>query len=157
MSDVLKEVTIYTDGACKKNPGPGGWGCILLFDQHERRLHGGELQTTNNRMELLAAIQALTALKTRCKVKLYTDSKYVCDGISKWIHNWKKRDWRKADGKPVINADLWQLLDKAREAHEVEWLWVKGHSGDMYNDIADQLANQGVEMALFQNQNVSAD
>ena len=144
----MKQVTIYTDGACKQNPGPGGWGCILIYGEHEKTLFGGDTHTTNNRMELLAAIRGLEALESPCKVDLFTDSKYVKDGISKWIHNWKKRNWRKSDGKPVVNDDLWRELDTAREAHEVEWHWVKGHSGDHYNEIADQLANQGVDMAL---------
>ena len=144
----MKQVTIYTDGACKKNPGPGGWGCILIYGDTEKSLCGGDLETTNNRMELMAAIRGLETLKSKCQVELFTDSKYVKDGISQWIHNWKKRNWRKADGKPVLNADLWQRLDAARDQHEVNWNWVKGHAGDHYNEIADQLANKGVEKAL---------
>ncbi|HBF08942.1 MAG: ribonuclease HI [Pseudomonadota bacterium] len=144
----MKDVTIYTDGACKKNPGPGGWGCIMIYGEHEKTLCGGDLETTNNRMELMAAIQGLEALSTPCKVDLYTDSKYVKDGISQWIHNWKKRNWRKADGKPVLNGDLWKRLDQARDQHDVTWNWVKGHAGDHYNEIADQLANEGVEKVL---------
>lgn len=146
----MKHVKIYTDGACKKNPGPGGWGCILIYAENEKSMFGGELHTTNNRMELMAAIQGLKALSDHCKVDLYTDSKYVKDGISQWIHGWKKRQWRKSDGKPVINEDLWKQLDAAREEHEVIWHWVKGHSGDHYNEIADQLANQGVDQAISQ-------
>ena len=144
----MKDVTIYTDGACKKNPGPGGWGCIMIYGEHEKTLCGGDLETTNNRMELMAAIQGLEALSTPCKVDLYTDSKYVKDGISQWIHNWKKRNWRRADGKPVLNGDLWKRLDQARDQHDVTWNWVKGHAGDHYNEIADQLANEGVEKVL---------
>ena len=140
----MKEVTLYTDGACKQNPGPGGWGCVLIFDDQEKHIFGGEPETTNNRMELSAAIEGLKALKSTCKVQLYTDSQYVRQGITNWIHNWKKRNWRKADGKPVMNEDLWRDLDAIQATHEVQWHWVKGHSGDKYNDLADELANQGV-------------
>jgi ribonuclease HI len=136
-------VLIYTDGACSGNPGPGGWGAILQFNGTEKEIFGGEAQTTNNRMELMAAIQALESLKRPCPVIVVTDSQYVKKGITEWIHGWKKREWRKADGKPVINADLWQRLEAACEGHTVEWLWVRGHTGDVMNERADQLARQG--------------
>lgn len=142
------EVTIYTDGACRGNPGPGGWGVLLRADQHEKTLCGGERETTNNRMELMAAIQGLEALKKPCKVALFTDSKYVKDGISSWIVNWKKRGWKTAAKKPVKNDDLWKRLDLARGRHEVDWRWVKGHAGDPGNERADQLANQGLDETL---------
>ncbi len=137
-------VTIYTDGACKGNPGPGGWGAWLCSGKHERELWGGEAQTTNNRMELTAVIEALSALKTRSQVKLFLDSEYVRNGITSWIHNWKRRGWRTADNKPVKNVDLWERLDAQVQAHNIEWCWVKGHSGDPGNERADALANQGV-------------
>ena len=141
MSEV---VDIYTDGACKGNPGPGGWGVWLKWGDHEKELFGGESETTNNRMELTAVIEALTSLKRRCRVRLHTDSQYVHGGISTWIHDWKKRGWRTADKKPVKNEELWRRLDKAREQHDVEWLWVKGHAGHPGNERADELANRGV-------------
>ena len=137
-------VIIYTDGACKGNPGPGGWGAWLRSGGHERELWGGEAQTTNNRMELTAVIEALAALKTRSQVQVYLDSEYVRNGITSWIHNWKRRAWRTADNKPVKNVDLWQRLDAEVQAHAVQWCWVKGHSGDPGNDKADALANRGV-------------
>jgi ribonuclease HI len=140
-------VTIHTDGACSGNPGPGGWGAILQFNGNEKEIFGGEPQTTNNRMELMAAIMALESLKRPCPVKLYTDSQYVRQGITEWIHGWKKRHWRKADGKPVINADLWQRLEAASKAHKIDWHWVKGHAGDPLNERADALARQGTELA----------
>ena len=136
---------MYTDGACKGNPGPGGWGVWLRSGDHERELSGGENPTTNNRMELLAVINGLDALKERCTVQLFTDSQYVRQGITTWIHNWKKRGWTTADRKPVKNSDLWRRLDAARAEHDVHWHWVKGHSGDPGNERADALANQGVE------------
>ena len=136
-------VLIYTDGACSGNPGPGGWGAILQFNGTEKEIFGGEAQTTNNRMELMAAIQALESLKRPCPVIVVTDSQYVKKGITEWIHGWKKRQWRKADGKPVINADLWQRLEAACKAHTLEWRWVRGHTGDVMNERADQLARQG--------------
>ncbi len=141
----MKEVEAFTDGACRGNPGPGGWGVLLRFGEHERHLWGGERETTNNRMELSAAIEALRALREPCKVALTTDSQYVRKGITEWIESWKKRDWRTAGKKPVKNVDLWQSLDKERQRHQVEWHWVKGHSGHRENEIADQLANRGID------------
>ncbi len=135
-----KTVTIYTDGACSGNPGPGGWGAVLIYGDKEKELSGGEKETTNNRMELMAAIKALEALKTPCKVDVYTDSTYVRSGIMQWIHDWKKRGWKTADKKPVKNVDLWQALDEAAGKHEVKWHWVKGHSGHPMNDRVDALA-----------------
>jgi ribonuclease HI len=136
-------VTIYTDGACSCNPGPGGWGAILTFGTTEKELFGGEKATTNNRMELMGAIAALESLTRPCPVVLYTDSQYVQKGIKDWIHGWKKRGWKKADGKPVINADLWRRLDLAAAPHKVDWRWVRGHSGDPMNERADGLARKG--------------
>ncbi|MFN3878774.1 MAG: ribonuclease HI [Brevundimonas sp.] len=138
-------VIIHTDGACKGNPGPGGWGALLQTGGgHEKELWGGEANTTNNRMELMAAIMALEALKRPCKVELHTDSKYVMQGITEWMRGWKARGWLTADKKPVKNADLWQRLDAARLRHDVNWRWVKGHAGHELNERADQLANRGV-------------
>jgi ribonuclease HI len=136
-------VEIFTDGACKGNPGPGGWGVILRFGTHVKELHGGEPATTNNRMELTAVIEGLSALTRRCHVKLFTDSQYVQKGISVWIHDWKRRGWRTADKRPVKNIDLWQRLDALTPQHEIEWHWVKGHAGHPENERADQLANLG--------------
>jgi ribonuclease HI len=133
-------VIVHTDGACSGNPGPGGWGAILTYGEHEKELNGGEPHTTNNRMELMAAIAALEALKKRSTVELHTDSKYVHDGISKWIHGWKRNGWKTADKKPVKNMDLWQRLDDAIKHHDVHWRWVKGHAGHEMNERADQLA-----------------
>ena len=141
----MKNVVIYTDGACIGNPGPGGWGAILRYGEHEKELNGGERYTTNNRMELIAAIMSLEALKFKCKVDIYTDSKYVQEGITKWIHDWKKKGWRTAHGKPVKNVDLWQRLETIVEQHKVEWHWIRGHSGDRFNERADQLANEGIK------------
>ena len=140
-----KVVDIYTDGACKGNPGIGGWGALLQYDGKTRELCGGEAHTTNNRMELTAVIRALEALKRRCRVRLHTDSQYVQLGITAWIHDWKKRGWRTADRKPVKNADLWRELDELAGKHEIEWRWVRGHSGHDGNERADELANRGVE------------
>ena len=137
-------VEIYADGACKGNPGPGGWGVVLRTRGHEKELCGGEAQTTNNRMELTAVIEALAALKHRSKVRVYTDSQYVQKGISEWIHNWKRRGWRTADRKPVKNEDLWRKLDEIARGHHVEWHWVKGHAGHPENERADALANRGI-------------
>ena len=140
----VKPVVIYTDGACSGNPGPGGWGAILTSGAHRKELSGGEAGTTNNRMELMAAISALEALNGRCTVALYTDSSYVKDGISKWIHGWKRNGWKTADKKPVKNADLWQRLEAARAKHDVTWHWVKGHAGHPENERADELAREGL-------------
>lgn len=137
-------IEIYTDGACSGNPGPGGWGALLRIGEKEREINGGEAETTNNRMEMMAAIQALEALKRPSQVHLHTDSTYVRNGITKWIHAWKARNWRTADRKPVKNIDLWQRLDQAVAAHQVEWFWVKGHSGHPDNERADQLARDGI-------------
>ena len=142
------EVTIFTDGACSGNPGPGGWGAILISGAHEREICGGEPATTNNRMELMAAIQALEALKRPCKVELHTDSQYVRKGITEWISGWKARGWRTADKKPVKNEDLWKRLDAARARHTVDWRWVKGHNGHELNERADGLANKGMREML---------
>lgn len=136
-------VQIWTDGACKGNPGPGGWGALLRFGGTERELCGGETHTTNNRMELLAAISALEALKRPCIVHLTTDSQYVRQGMLEWLPNWRKKNWRRADGKPVKNADLWLRLDEAAQRHDMHWHWIKGHAGHPENERADQLANQG--------------
>ena len=136
-----KQVTIFTDGACKGNPGPGGWGVLLRMGAHEKEMSGGQEDTTNNRMELMAAIRGLEALNQSCVVDLYSDSKYVIDGITKWIHSWHKRGWVSAAKKPVANADLWRELWDATGRHEVTWHWVKGHSGHTENDRVDQLAS----------------
>ena len=140
----LPHVTVFTDGACSGNPGPGGWGAILRFGDKEKELKGGEAHTTNNRMELMAAISALEALKKPCVVDLTTDSQYVRLGITGWIHGWKKNGWRTADKKPVKNVELWQALDAATQRHKINWHWVKGHAGDEMNERADQLANEGM-------------
>ena len=137
-------VEIYTDGACSGNPGPGGWGALLRWRDREREISGGEGETTNNRMELMAAIQALEALNRPSRVRLYTDSKYVKDGITSWIHNWKKKGWKTSKRKPVKNVDLWQRLDAALGRHEVDWLWVQGHAGHKDNERADALARRGI-------------
>jgi len=139
-----KIVDIYTDGACSGNPGPGGWGALLRYDGHEKELYGGEVLTTNNRMELMAAIMALESLKRPVKARLHTDSQYLRGGITQWIHDWKRKGWRTADKKPVKNVDLWQRLETALARHEVEWLWVRGHAGHPENERADALARRGV-------------
>lgn len=149
MSKEKQIVEIFTDGACRGNPGPGGWGALLRYDDHEKKLCGGEMDTTNNRMELLAAIKALSALKRPCKIILTTDSQYVRLGITEWLADWKRRDWKKSDRKPVKNADLWQMLDQEVQRHEISWHWVKGHAGHPENEIADELANRGIDEMLM--------
>ena len=141
-------VELFTDGACKGNPGPGGWGALLVCKGVEKELWGGEANTTNNRMELMAAIQGLSALTRRCEIELYTDSEYVRRGITEWIEQWKQRGWKTAARKPVKNADLWLRLDEAVAGQDVEWHWVKGHSGDPGNERADSLANRGIDEML---------
>ena len=145
---MTKNVVIYTDGACSGNPGPGGWGAILTFDGHEREICGGEADTTNNRMELMAAISALETLTRPCIVDLHTDSQYLRGGVMGWMDNWKKRGWLTADKKPVKNIELWQRLDAARGRHEVSWHWVKGHAGHEMNERADELARRGMKPFL---------
>ena len=145
---MTKNVVIYTDGACSGNPGPGRWGAILTFDGHEREICGGEADTTNNRMELMAAISALETLTRPCTVDLHTDSQYLRGGVMGWMDNWKKRGWLTADKKPVKNIELWQRLDEARGRHEVSWHWVKGHAGHEMNERADELARQGMKPFL---------
>ncbi|MDP1738449.1 MAG: ribonuclease HI [Caulobacter sp.] len=142
------KVLIYTDGACRGNPGPGGWGAILIAGGREKELCGGEPATTNNRMELMAAIRALEALNKPCKVELHTDSTYVKNGVTQWIHGWKARGWKTADRSPVKNEDLWKRIDQARARHEVDWRWVKGHAGHELNERADGLANRGMREML---------
>ena len=144
----MSQVEIATDGACKGNPGPGGWGAIIRFGKHEKELSGGEPDTTNNRMELMAAIAALEALSRPCHVKLSTDSRYVMDGLTKWLANWQRNGWKTAAKQPVKNVDLWQRLQAACAQHEVEWFWVKGHSGVADNELADQLATRGLQAAV---------
>ena len=144
----MKQVIIFTDGACRGNPGPGGWGALLRYGATEKTLFGGEPDTTNNRMELMAAIMALEALTAPCQVVLTTDSRYVMDGITKWMVNWKKRGWKTASKQPVKNADLWRRLDAACGKHTIEWQWVKGHSGHPENEKADALANRGIDELL---------
>lgn len=144
MSAQLPHVTIYTDGACSGNPGPGGWGAILTFGEHEKELKGGEVSTTNNRMELMAAISAVEALKGPCRVDLHTDSQYLRNGITSWIRTWKRNGWRTAEKKPVKNADLWRRLDAALAAHDVRWHWVRGHAGHGMNERADDLAREAI-------------
>ena len=144
----MKQVIIYTDGACRGNPGPGGWGALIRLDAIEKEIFGGQFNTTNNQMELTAAIEGLAALKERCSVELYTDSKYVMDGITQWIQNWKKNNWRTAAKKDVKNKELWQKLDQLISQHQVQWHWVKGHSGDVGNETADLLANKGIDSIL---------
>lgn len=146
----MAEVQAFTDGACRGNPGPGGWGVVLRSGSREKELWGGELATTNNRMELTAAIEALKALNKPCRVALYTDSTYVRSGITEWVRAWRARDWRTADRKPVKNQDLWQALSSLAERHEVEWHWVRGHSGHPENERADALANRGLDETLAQ-------
>lgn len=141
----MKSVVIYTDGACRGNPGPGGWGALLKYSDKEKELFGGEAETTNNRMELLGAINGLASLKEGCDVQLFTDSTYVLKGITEWLPNWKARGWKTAAKKPVKNVDLWKRLDAEIQRHQIDWQWVKGHSGDPGNEAADQLANRGID------------
>lgn len=141
----MKTIEIFTDGACRGNPGPGGWGVLLRYGDHEKELYGGEGETTNNRMELTAAIEGLKSVTETCVIELTTDSEYVRKGITEWIVNWKKRGWKTSAKKPVKNADLWRALDEQAQLHNVNWHWVKGHSGHRENEIADQLANRGID------------
>ncbi len=145
---MTKKVVIFTDGACSGNPGPGGWGAVLTFEGNEREICGGEADTTNNRMELMAAISALETLSRPCLVELHTDSQYLRGGVTGWMENWKKRGWLTADKKPVKNIELWQRLDEARKRHEVSWHWVKGHAGHEMNERADELARRGMKPFL---------
>ena len=151
----MKAVIAYTDGACRGNPGPGGWGVSLQYGEHLKELCGGESPTTNNRMELMAAISALESLREACAITLHTDSKYVLQGLTEWLPGWKKRGWKTADKKPVKNQDLWERLDAAAARHQVDWKWVKGHSGDPGNENADRLANKGLETAQMSDVGVS--
>ena len=144
----MKDVIIYTDGACRGNPGPGGWGALIKFDNAQKEIFGGQNNATNNQMELSAAIEGLSTLKEPCNVTLFTDSKYVMDGITQWIQNWKKNNWKTAAKKEVKNKDLWQKLDQLMTYHHVQWQWVKGHSGDPGNEKADRLANKGIDSIL---------
>lgn len=145
---MMKKVEIYSDGACRGNPGPGGWGALLTYAGQEKRLYGAAADTTNNRMELMGSIEALKALKTPCQVVLWTDSQYVKKGITEWLQGWKAKGWRTASNQPVKNQDLWQALDEQAARHAVEWRWVKGHAGHYGNEIADQLANQAIDELL---------
>jgi len=140
-----EKIQIYTDGACLGNPGKGGWGAILIYKEHQKKIFGGEKETTNNRMEIQAVIEALKALKKPSKIDLYTDSTYVKDGITKWISGWKRNGWRTANRTPVKNSDLWQILESETIKHQIEWIWVKGHSGNHFNEIVDKLAREGAE------------
>ncbi len=148
MENDQNDIIIYTDGACSGNPGPGGWGAILIYGDHRKEINGGEKDTTNNRMELLAAIKALQSLKRSSTVNLYTDSNYVRQGITDWIHNWKKNGWKNSQKKPVKNADFWQELDEIRQNHDITWHWVKGHAGHPENERADELARQGMSTII---------
>ncbi len=147
------QVVIYTDGACRGNPGPGGWGVVLNYNESRKELYGGEPETTNNRMELMAAIEALEVLKRPCQVKLFTDSTYVLKGITEWMKSWKKRGWKTASKKAVKNEDLWRRLDTAIAPHEIDWQWVKGHSGNAGNERADELANIGIDSKIKRGEN----
>tara|TARA_B100000965_G_scaffold160744_1_gene133962 strand:+ start:422 stop:853 length:432 start_codon:yes stop_codon:yes gene_type:complete len=141
----MKTVIIYTDGACRGNPGPGGWGALIQYGEFKKEIYGGDLSTTNNRMELTATIKALKEIKEPCEITLFTDSKYVIQGIEEWIHNWKIKGWKGANKKPVKNMKLWKELDELRDQHNIKWEWVKGHSGDPGNETADMLANRGID------------
>ncbi len=147
-SEKMSEVEIFTDGACRGNPGPGGWGVWMVSGSHEKEMFGGDADTTNNRMELTAVIEALRVLKKPCRVILHTDSQYVQKGITEWIHKWKEHGWRTSDKKPVKNVDLWMELDTATQRHDIRWRWVKGHAGHEGNEKADQLANRGVDSVM---------
>ena len=144
----MKRIEIYTDGACRGNPGPGGWGALLKFDNHEKEISGGEHNTTNNRMELLAAIKAIESVKETCEIDLYTDSNYVKQGITEWIIKWKTNGFKNSKKKPVVNADLWVQLDDLTNKHKINWFWVKGHAGHEFNERADMLANKGLDDML---------
>ena len=144
----MKDIIIYTDGACRGNPGPGGWGALIKFDIVQKEIFGGQNNTTNNQMELSAAIEGLSTLKEPCNVELFTDSRYVMDGITQWIQNWKKNNWKTSSKKEVKNKELWQKLDQLMTYHQVKWRWVKGHSGDPGNEVADLLANKGIDSIL---------
>jgi ribonuclease HI len=146
----LKQVEIFTDGACKGNPGPGGWGALIRYGEHEKEISGGDPDTTNNRMELMAAIKALNILIEPCSVALYTDSKYVCDGITKWVAGWQRNGWKNASKQPVRNADLWHDLIEASARHDIEWRWIKGHSGHDGNERADRLASDAADAAVVE-------
>ena len=141
----MKTVIIYTDGACRGNPGPGGWGVLIKYREYSKEMYGGDASTTNNKMELTAAIEALKEIKEPCEIIIYTDSKYVLKCIEEWIHNWKKRGWKGSNRKPVKNIELWKKLDELRDKHTIKWNWVKGHSGDPGNETADMLANRGID------------
>jgi ribonuclease HI len=151
LDNVLKHVDIFTDGACKGNPGPGGWGALIRYGSHEKEVSGGQPDTTNNRMELSAAIHALNSLVEPCRVALHTDSKYVSDGITKWVAGWQRNGWKNASKQPVRNADLWHDLIDAAKRHEIEWIWVKGHSGHEGNDRADKLASDAADAVAISN------
>lgn len=152
----MKHVDIFTDGACRGNPGPGGWGAILRFAEREREMRGAEPMTTNNRMEMMGAIAALTALREECRVDLHTDSRYLCDGMSQWLANWKRRGWRTASKEPVKNEDLWRRLDALAGQHQIAWHWVKGHAGHPENERADALANAAIDALLAQSAGLRA-
>ena len=144
----MTDVDIYTDGACRGNPGPGGWGALLIFKSQEKEVSGAEIQTTNNRMELMGAIMALAALTRGVSARLHTDSKYVCTGVTEWLPNWKARGWKTADKKPVKNQDLWERLDAEAQRHDVKWIWVKGHAGNEGNERVDRIANAAIDELL---------
>ena len=144
----MTEIQLYTDGACRGNPGPGGWGVLMIYGARQKTLHGGEVETTNNRMELMAAIEGLRALRRACRVRLFTDSRYVLQGMTEWLAGWKRRGWKTSARKAVKNQDLWEALDQAAARHEIQWQWVRGHSGDEGNEIADALANKGIDELL---------
>ncbi len=144
----MKKVSIFTDGACKGNPGPGGWGAIMRYGEHEKELSGGEVETTNNRMEMMAALEALRLLKEPCEVQIYTDSKYLLEGMTKWIHGWQKNGWKNASKQPVRNADIWHNLIEAVRMHKIQWFWVKGHNGHPENERADALASAAAKEFL---------